>query len=57
MKDKISSLQKKMENAKTEEERSYFEKKMRETERRNAVTSDVSQVAQVLDDTETIFDE
>ena len=57
MRDDAAALQRKVDNAKTEEDRKYFEQKVTDMERRSDVTSDADRVAQVLDETEAIFDE
>ena len=50
-------FRKKAENAKTVEDRQYFEQKATAIEARAAATSDAARVEQVLKETETIFDE
>ena len=57
MRDDAAALQRKVDNAKTEEDRKYFEQKVTDMERRSDVSSDADRVAQILDETEAIFDE
>ena len=57
MNDDASEFRKKAVNAKTEEDRRYFEQKAADYEDRNAETSDAARVERVLKETEAIFDE
>ena len=50
-------FRKKAKNAKTDEDRQYFEQKATAIEDRAAATSDVAAMERVLKETETIFDE
>ena len=51
------AFRKKAVNAKTEEDRRYFEQKAADIEDRSAATSDAARVERVLEETEAIFDE
>ena len=57
MTEKEVAHQEQIDNAPTEERRRGFEERLRVLKRRNIVTSDVNQMAKVLDDQEPVFDE
>ena len=57
MKEKEVTHQEQIDNAPTEERRKGFKERLRILKKRNIVTSDVDQMAKILDDQEPVFDE
>ena len=57
MSGEAEAFRKKAVNAKTENDRRYFEQKAADIEDRSAATSDAVRVERVLEETEAIFDE
>ena len=57
MNEKEVAHQEQIDNAPTEERRRNFEERLRILKKRNIVTSDVDQMAKILDDQQPLFDE